>query len=105
MPPRSATRRFAPGFRIATGIALRRRSIIGRVVAVLAPFVDIFTHGVESKSIGWRCLDYFRADPPTLGIIGTRDRWIVAPCIFGIVDAAARGALPLSFCRQAKLRP
>ena len=68
--PGAASRGLANPMRGTLGISLRGMLIVGRVVPIGAPFVDVVAHVV--KAVGaWRIQgDRFRAILPALAIIG-----------------------------------
>src|ERR1035437_1985992 len=98
MPPGAASGRAADAVRGALRIDGVRGGVVGRVVPIAAPFVNVLAHVEEPVSVGLALADGFGSVAPTVGLDGGQR---VAPRIELLWRTAAGGKFPFGFGRQA----
>src|SRR5207253_5473511 len=78
----------------ALGIALRRASIIARVVPIGAPLVDVVANVIEPASVGSITPNRLRTGFPARGVVRQRFGWCITPGVEFAFLSPARGSLP-----------
>src|ERR1700730_1160001 len=98
--PGSTTGGLAFGLVWAARVALRRHSVIIRVVPVAAPFVDVVANIVKAKGVGGIAAHRLGTGLPASGVVGERLRRSIAQRKIFLLHSAAGGKLPLGFGGQ-----
>src|ERR1700722_3249657 len=97
MTPRPAARGFPLALVRAARIALGRRCIVGRVIPIAAPLVNVIANVIEAEGVG-RVLGYrLGAVLPSTRVTWKRLRRLVAPGKIFLFETAARSPLPFRF--------
>src|ERR1035437_1922220 len=98
VPPCAASGRAADAVRGALRVHGGRGGVVGRIVPIAAPLVNVLAHVEEPVSVGLALADGFGAITPTTGL---QRRQLVAPGIETLRKTAAGGIFPLGFGGQA----
>src|ERR1019366_4331463 len=75
-----------------------RPAVIGRVVPIAAPFVNVLAHVEEAVAVRFALAHGFGTVPPTAGVHGGQG---VAPGVETLLEPAPRGKFPLGLGGQA----
>src|ERR1019366_4015215 len=98
VPPGAASGRASDAARGALRVHGGRDCVVGRIVPIAAPFVNVLAHVEEPVSVGLALADGFGAITPTTGL---QRRQLVAPGIETLRKTAAGGIFLLGFGGQA----
>src|ERR1035437_7964389 len=98
VPPRAASGRAPDAVRGASRVLGGRGGVVGRVVPIAAPFVNVLAHVKQAVTIRLALADGFGSVAPTVGLDGGQR---VAPRIELLWRTAAGGKFPFGFGRQA----
>src|ERR1035437_6620160 len=98
VPPRAASGRAPDAVRGASRVLGGRGGVVGRVVPIAAPFVNVLAHVKQAVTIRLALADGFGSVARTVGLDGGQR---VAPRIELLWRTAAGGKFPFGFGRQA----
>jgi len=101
VPPGAASRGSTATVGGSSRISFGRAAVVARVVPVDAPFVHVVAQIVKPVSV-WRIhTHWLRPALPTPCVIGNLFGRRISPRVQQVFGAAASGAFPLRFARQA----
>src|SRR5450759_2382457 len=97
VPPRAASGRAADAVRGASRVLGGRGGVVGRVVPIAAPLVNVLAHVKQAVTIRLALADGFGTVTPTVGL---HRRQLVAPGIEPLWKTSAGGEFPFGFGGQ-----